>query len=54
MEDDKHCTASNYFSDEAVFLLFGMLTYPTYQLEELQSAISVAAFLICRKHFDLT
>ena len=52
LEDDECCTAKNCFLDEAVSLLFGMLTYVTYQQEEQQSAISVVAFLICHKHFD--
>lgn len=47
LEDDERCTAKNCFVDEAVSLLFGMLTYVPYQLEEQQSAISVVAFLIC-------
>jgi hypothetical protein len=52
LEDDKRCTAKNCFLDEAVFLLFGMLTCVTYQLEEQQSAISVLVFLICQTNFD--
>ena len=52
LEDDERYTAKNCFLDEAVSLLFGMLTYVPYQPEEQQSAISVVALLICHKLFD--